>query len=218
MENFLSQKALRIFVGIVLVLAGGIFLLQQFISLPVGAMFIALLFVAGGSVFILALLKDHSRWWAVIPGYTLIGLGAMIAVSKLFPRGIDRFGGSIFLGAIALSFLTILLMKRDQWWPMIPAGVLATLAIVAGLGNIVQNLGGVVFFLGLGFTFFMIPLWPSGKKEKWAYIPGGIMLALGLMIAMFSGMLLQTWLGWVIGVAFLFGGAFMIFRSARKQE
>jgi hypothetical protein len=218
MKIFVSSKALRILVGVLLVLAGGIFLLQQFITLPVGSLFIALLFVAGGTVFILALLNDHAKWWAVIPGYTLIGLGAMIAVSKLFPDQLSQFGGTIFLGAIALSFLTILLIKRDQWWPIIPAGVLATLALVAGLGNILHNLGGVVFFLGLGLTFFLIPLWPAGKNEKWAYIPGGILVALGLMIAMFSGMLMQTWVGWVIGVAFLLGGAFVIFRSAKKQE
>jgi len=106
----------------VLILVGVLFLLQQVFSIPFGGLFVALLFAAGGAVFLYFLVKDRSKWWAAIPGFVLLGLGALIGISSLLPEVGNRIGGSIFLAFIGLGFLVVYLLRKDQWWPIIPAG------------------------------------------------------------------------------------------------
>lgn len=212
----MTENTKRIFFGVLLVLAGGIFLLQQIFNLPVGSLFIALLFAAGGAFFIYMLLRDRTKWWAAIPGFTLLGLGVLIAAGELVPVFADRFGGTLFLGAIALSFVAILLMKPEQWWPIIPAGVLLTLAVVAGLRNNGMA-SGAVFFLGVGATFAAVALLPMSKQEKWPWIPAGICLALGVLLLVGSGALVNTFFGWIWALAFVAVGAFLVIRSLVKK-
>lgn len=212
-----SEKTKRLFLGAVLVLAGIIFLLQQIFNISIGGLFIALLFAAGGAAFFYVFFKNREKWWALIPGFTLLGLAALIASGELFPAVSNRFGGSIFLGAIALSFVTIYLIRPIHWWPIIPAGVLTTLAIVAGIrGNGMAQ--GALFFLGVGATFALIALLPAGKKEKWAWIPAGILLAFGILLLVGSGALINSFLGWVWALAFVAVGVFFIVRSFTRKE
>lgn len=213
----MNDQTKRIILGALLILAGAVFLLQQIFSIPIGGLFIALLFAAGGAVFLIILLRDRTKWWAAIPGFVLLGLGVLIGTGELFPAFSNRFGGSIFLGFIALAFLIVLLLNPGQWWPVIPAGVLATLALVAGMrgGGWAQ---GAIFFLGLGATFILIKFLPAGKKEKWVWIPGGICLGLGLLVAVTSGALADSFLGWVGAAVFMVFGAYLVIRSLVKKE
>ena len=66
----MSNQAKRLFFGVLLVLAGGVFLLQQIFNIPIGGLFIALLFAAGGAIFLYVLIQDQRKWWAAIPGFT----------------------------------------------------------------------------------------------------------------------------------------------------
>lgn len=213
----MSEQSKRILLGALLVLAGVVFLLQQLLDIPVGGLFIALLFVAAGCVFLYFLLRDREKWWLVIPGFTLIGIGALIAIDKLFPQVGGRFGGSIFLTAVALSFLVVYLLKPSQWWPIIPAGVLITLALVAGLDLDGMASGGLLF-LGIGTTFAVLGLMPIGKAEKWPWIPGGICLLLGLILFASSGALVESAMGWVLALVLIAAGAYFVIRSLVKKE
>jgi hypothetical protein len=213
----MSGQIKRIFFGALLVLAGVVFLLQQIFNIPIGSLFIALLFAAGGAAFLFVLFSDTQKWWAAIPGFTLLGLGALIGSAEIFPRFADRFGGSLFLGFIALSFLVVLYLNHTHWWPIIPAGVLATLAIVAGIRN-AGAVPGAVFFLGTGATFALISALPVGKKEKWVWIPAGILMALGIFILAVSGDLLNSAAGWVFALGFVAAGVYLVIRSVVKKE
>lgn len=212
----MSDQTKRIFLGVLLIAAGGFFLLQQIFQIPFGGLFIGLLFALAGAVFLFFLVQDRAKWWAAIPGFTLLGLGALIGLSALFPEVGRRIGGSIFLGFIALGFLVVYLLQTSQWWPIIPAGVLFTLALVAGLPG--GELGGSVFFLGVGATFALLGLHPMGKKDKWPWIPAGICLALGVLILALSGALVGTVAGWVWALAFLLIGGFLVVRAIIKKE
>lgn len=213
----MSDQTKRILFGVLLVLAGGVFLLQQLLNIPIGGLFIALLFVVAGCVFLYFLLRDREKWWLVIPGFTLLGIGAIIAMDKLFPQMAGRFGGSIFLGAVALSFLVVYILKPTQWWPIIPAGILITLALVAGL-ELNGAANGGLLFLGIGATFTVLGLMPVGKNEKWPWIPAVICLLLGLILVASSGALMESAMGWVLALVLIALGAYFVIRSLVKKE
>jgi hypothetical protein len=214
----MNSKFWRLLVGILLVLAGVIFLIQQIFDLPIGGLIIAMFFAVAGGTFVYVVIRDHKNWWAVIPGFTLLGLAALIASGDLFPAFSNRFGGSLFLGSIALSFIAIVLIKPSNWWAVIPAGVLTTLALVAGMRGGHGMAQGGLFFLGIGATFAALGLLPVGQKEKWPWIPAAICLILGTLIMVGSGALVDSVFGWVWAAAFLGVGLFLIIRSIVKKQ
>ena len=114
--------------GIVLVIVGVLVLLQNFGYLNVlRGLIWAGAFGLGGLVFLSVFVSEAERWWAVIPGLTLLGLALLIGLDELFPGLDGDWGGMLFLGMIALSFWLIYVRVRGAWWAIIPAGVLTTL-------------------------------------------------------------------------------------------
>ena len=104
-----------IVLGIVLIALGVLALLQNlgvlrprrsllpYISIEsgdvIGTLLISLLFAGVGLVFLVVFVVNvYRNWWAVIPGFTLIGLAALIA----FGDRMGEAGAGMFLGAIGL--------------------------------------------------------------------------------------------------------------------
>lgn len=212
----MSDRSKRILLGVFLVVAGTVFLLQQLLGIPIGGLFIALVFIAGGAVFLYFLARDREKWWLVIPGFTLAAIGLLIAINELLPKAANNYGGSIFLASLALSFLVIYFLKRTQWWAIIPAGALLTLALIAGLRfNGVAN--GGLLFLGIGATFAVLGLMPVGREEKWPWIPAGICLLLGMVLLVTSGALVDSILGWIWALGLILVGGYFIIRAFVKK-
>ena len=140
----------RIFFGAALILLGGLFLFQQLFHLQfhVGAIIVAMVFALAGLGFLYVMSSKRDNWWAAIPGMVLLGLGVLIAASEFYPHFANQFGGSLFLGFIGLAFLVVLLLRHEAWWAVIPAGVLFTLALVAGVTQFLENglVSGAIFF------------------------------------------------------------------------
>ncbi len=210
------KKNHQVLFGSLLVLAGIVFLLQQIFHLPMGALFVSMFFAAGGIVFLYVVVTNRKNWWTLIPGCTLLGLATLIAGSEFFPRFIDQFGGTVFLGSIALSFIGVLILEPHNWWAVIPAGVLSTIALIAGIRDGNGMLQGGLFFIGIGATFAVVGLLPVGKKEKWPWIPAAICFVLGTLIMIGSGALANTIFGWVWAIGFLGVGVYLIARSFIK--
>ncbi|MEZ4683059.1 MAG: hypothetical protein R2932_53500 [Caldilineaceae bacterium] len=107
-----------------------------------------------------------------IPGATLLGLAGTVFFDNYAPGFLGDLGGPIFLAAIGFGFILVYLADVTKWWAIIPAGVMATLALVAGLDQFhLRGLDtGGVFFLGLGGTFLVLALYPIGRGEqqRWA--------------------------------------------------
>ncbi len=214
----MKNNTKQIVIGGLLVLAGIIFLIQQIFHLSLGGLFVSLFFAAGGAAFLYVVLRKHENWWAFIPGFTLLGLAVLIASAELLPSVANQFGGSIFLGAVALGFVAILIVKPSHWWAVIPAGALATLALIAGIPGGNGMIQGGLFFAGIGATFAAVGLMPVGRNEKWPWIPAGICFVIGTLIMLGSGAFVDSVMGWIWAVGFLLVGGYLVVRSFIKKE
>jgi hypothetical protein len=120
-------------------------------------------------------------------------------------------GGVIILGGIGLAFLLVYLSNRENWWAIIPAGVMLTLTAIVALQDLATGfeVGGLLF-LGLGLTFIVVAVLPTQHGQmKWAFIPAGVLLAMGLLItAALSDLINYIW-----PVVLILAGLFLVLRT-----
>ncbi len=202
-------------VGALLIVLGLLFLLQNF-GLFGGLENIIwlVLFGAGGLAFLWVFFSNREQWWAIIPGFTLLGLAFLIG----FGEYMGAWGGALFLGAIGLSFWVIYLLRRDFWWAIIPGGALVTLALVAGLSDIVQDddgmaIGGILF-LGFALTFLLVYLAPTSQgRMKWALIPAGILGVMGVLFLLSLG----GFINYALAIGLILVGGFLVARTLMRK-
>ena len=205
----------RIFWGVLLILGGVMFLLQNLGFFEIGGLFWSLLLGLAGVFFLSLFFQNRANWWALIPGFTLLSVAALIAVGYLFPRLSEALGGVIILGGIGLSFLVIYIVQRENWWAIIPAGVMLTLASISLLENVASLETPGIFFLGLGLTFALVALLPTNEgRQRWAWIPATVLLLMGMFIMLAAG----QWIGYLWPVALILVGGYLILRTLRPQS
>jgi hypothetical protein len=199
----------RIILGLLLILGGGLLLVETLgILKNVGDLFWGMVFLAGGAAFLV--LVSSSGWWGLFPGFILAGIGIII----LLPDNLDDLGGAIFLGFIGLAFWATYLTERSQrWWAVIPAGVMTTLAAVVLVSEYMDNgyASGGIFFLGLGLTFLLVALLAG---MRWAYWPAGALGVMGLFLFAPAQLGLMSYLG---AFALIAVGGFLIWRFFRPD-
>jgi hypothetical protein len=207
----------RLLWGSLLIIGGVLFLLQNLKLLPGGAIFWGGVLGVAGLMFLWGFIADRSQWWPLIPGLTLVGIGITVLLTAFAETAAAHWSGTIILGSIGLSFWLIYLFHRENWWAVIPGGVLFTLAAVAWVELNLPAVRGLetggIFFLGLGFTFLLLGVLPTPSgKMWWPFIPGGILTVMGVLITLAFGSLLN-----VIGPALLIvGGVLLLWRAFRK--
>lgn len=201
----------RLFWGILLVLGGVLLLLDTFGIFKGGALFWTVVSAIVGVLFLSVYITNRLHWWALIPGIIFLALSAIIGLTSFLPGFSDsNFVGPIVLGGIGLSFLAVYLANRQNWWAIIPAGVMGTLAVVAGLDRIVtSNANGGIFFLGLGLTFGLVAVLPNSVGQmRWAWIPAAILAVFGLLIVLAAG----AYINYVWPAALILAGLLLVIR------
>jgi hypothetical protein len=201
----------RIVWGLLLIVGGLLFLLENLSILSISGLFWAILFVLAGLAFLSTFYSDRAAWWAIIPGVVLLGLGVFIFLDQLAPGFSDVVGGAIFLGTISLAFWLVYLANRTNWWAIIPAGVMATLALVAGLSETVPGMEvGGIFFIGMGLTFALLGVLPDHRVNlRWAFIPAGILLVFGILLTAAA----VNWFNYVWPALMILGGLYLLLRT-----
>ena len=205
----------RIFWGLVLILGGVLFLLQNLRVFQGGDLFWGVSFGVAGLLFLGVFFGDRQQWWALIPGMLLLAVGSLILLTSFAPGFDEAMGGLIILGGIGLSFIFVYLANHANWWALIPGGVLITLAVVAGLDQVVSDgATGGIFFLGLGLTFLLVAIAPTPVgKMKWARIPAAVLMFIGLLVYFLA----RDMVVYFLPLAFFIAGGILIWRAIRSR-
>lgn len=211
----MEQRWWRVLLSIGLITLGALFLLENLQLLPwqLTAMqwFWTLIFGLAGAAFVAVFTRDRlENWWAVIPGFTLLGLA--VVVSGIFTGPLTDLGPAIFMGMIGLSFWAIYATHRGFWWAVIPGGVLVTIALVIATSGLWSGEAvGAVFMLGLALTFLLVYWLPGdqGSRNTWAIWPAAGTGLIGLLILLGVGNLGR----FVWPLILVVGGGILIFRA-----
>jgi hypothetical protein len=201
--------------GIVLIVGGAMFLLQNLGVFYGGASLLWAILVGGAGVASLyAFINNRENWWAIIPGTTLISVAFNIVLSVIFPRLGNIFGGGIVFSGIALGFWLVYLTRHSFWWAVIPAGVMFSLAAASVSEELffAYDTDGV-FLLGLGLTFLYLATLSGYEKDfKWALIPGGILVGIGILALPFIRLTSDI----LFPLALICAGGYLIYKNFKK--
>ena len=176
----------------------------------VGVMFLLMFSLA----FLVVYLINHTRTWALLVAYIfgVLSLAPMLAAIG------DTAGyfGSILMFAIALPFFIVYFRTPDNWWAIIPAGVLSVVGVVVGLAiaGVINDTtsGGIVnafLMAGLAATFSVI--WLRHHRD-WAKIVTIVLGILAVASVFFFGYYEIFW-----PVAFICGGIYLLYLAFRPK-
>jgi hypothetical protein len=155
------------------------------------------IFAVVGLVFVIWFLFDRARYWRAIAGFTLLGIGAVILL-EWRNVSLGDWGSALVLFGVALGFWAVLLAHADNWWALIPAGVLTVVGLLVGLGaEFSEDIWLAALFGGLGLVFLLLYLVRFGQHDtRWAGIPAAALLLVGLVTwvrALGGTALVQQW-------------------------
>jgi hypothetical protein len=176
----------------------------------IGALFMASI----AAPFWLIFLIDRGNWWALIPGWVLAVLTAVILLSK---SAAGEILGTLVMFGIALPFLIVYIRNPKQWWAVIPAGVMTTIGLIVLLSALVGSqtwvprvIAGVLFW-GMAAPFAFLWLRREQYPTHWAKYPALGLLAMGLL-AMLAGPNLD----WLWAVALILAGSWLLLRGINR--
>jgi hypothetical protein len=205
---------------------------QWWALIPAGVMFFLSLIVVLstsvdsewiGSLFLFAVafsffvvyLNNRTRQWALLVAYIMFVLSPAPIMSS-FGGNVDEYFGSLFLFAVGFPFFVVYFRSKKNWWAIIPAGVMTTLAVIAGaaIAGWIQdgNDGGFAnsFLMGgLAATFAVV--WLRHAKN-WAKVVTFVLAALAVASVFFASFTDIFW-----PVALILVGAYMLFTAMRPK-
>ncbi|MCO6452374.1 MAG: hypothetical protein J5I90_16465 [Caldilineales bacterium] len=175
------------------------------------------LFIVGGAAFLMVYVQDQENWWALIPGFILLGIGAGVGLALLPLPFADQLTGPVIVGGISLAFWAVFIVNREQWWAVIPGGILLSVAVMIFLTEFLPDEYAVgVMFLGMALTFVVVALLPNpeGKRMTWAFIPAAVFVVIGFIV---NAPAFAEYLPVVGALALIIGGAALLFQAVRKR-
>jgi hypothetical protein len=177
----------------------------------VGALFLLLI----GLAFLGIYLNNRSRSWALLVAYIF----GILSIAPMLAAGgeLAAYFGSVFLLAVALPFYILYFRSEQNWWAIIPAGVMTVLAIIttvaiSGLINDATSGGYVnaVLMAGLAVTFVVV--WLRHNKD-WAKIVAIVLGALAVASAFFVSSYEIFW-----PIAIILGGIYLFYSALRRPK
>lgn len=156
------------------------------------------------------------NWWAAIPGATLVSVAILIVMDLIMPRVSNFIGGSIVTGGIGISFLLVYIRKRENWWALIPGGVMFTIAMMIFLEPLIDDdLVASFFFFGLAATFGLLYILPTSgtESQKWAIYPALGTLGMSVFLLIVTTSIMQ----FIIPLAIVGAGVYLLIRGTQQH-
>jgi len=177
----------------------------------IGAFFL----FAVGLVFFVVYMNNRTRQWALLVAYIMFVLSIAPAMAS-FGGDVPAYFGSIFLLAVAVPFFLVYFRSENNWWAIIPAGVMTTLAVIAGAaiaGWIEDGTSGgysLAFLLGgLAATFAVV--WLRHAKP-WASAVTIVLAIMAVTSIFFVSFYEIYW-----PVALILAGAYLLYTAMRQK-
>ena len=191
--------------GGLLIIFGVVGLVESFTDLTPWA-WVAILAVTGLGIFGV-FLGDRSEWWPLIPAYVLWAIAGLLALVELNVLR-DQFLPTYVLGTIAIPFIVVYLRDRAQWWALIPAYAMITVAAMLLLSEtaLLRDAFQATFILtAIALPFLVVYL--RNRAQWWALIPAYVLLSTGIMILLeelgvLSDFLVPAYVMFVIAIPF----------------
>jgi len=144
-----SSKALLIPVYVLWVVAIFVTLIE--LDILQDAFVASFVLTAVAIPFIVLFLQDRSRWALLIPAYVLLAAGLM---HPLLESGVltDVLVAAYVMIAIAIPFFAVYLWNRQNWWALIPGGILLIIgfAFLVAEAAVEIILPAVLILVGIG--------------------------------------------------------------------
>lgn len=176
-----------------------------------------------GSLFLFAIalsffvvyLNNRTRTWALLVAY-IMGVLSIAPVMASGGGDTAAYFGAVFLFAVALPFFILYFRSADNWWAIIPAGVMTTLPIIAGLAiaGVIrdESQGGYAnafLMFGLAVTFAVV--WLRHAKV-WAKVVTIVLAALAAASVFFAS---YTEIFWPVAIILV--GTYLLFTAMRPK-
>ena len=166
--------------------------------------------------FFVVYLNNRTRQWALLVAYILFVLSIAPAMAS-FGGDVPAYFGSIFLLAVALPFFFVYFrFGEGNWWAIIPAGVMTTLAVIATLGiagwirdTQTGGFSNAILMGGLAATFAIV--WLRHAKP-WAKIVTIVLAALAVASVFFASYSEIIW-----PAALILLGAYLLYTAMRPK-
>jgi len=198
--------------GIMLFLAVVTLLVDNVGGEWIGSLFLFLIALS----FLIVYFSNRTRSWALLVAYIL---GVLALAPAMSSGGGDTaaYFGSVFLFAIALPFFVVYFRSSEQnWWAIIPAGVMTTLSVIATLGiagwiKDAQTGGysNAILMGGLAATFAVVWL---RNARAWAKIVTIVLAVLALGSAFFV-----SYYEMFFPVAIILVGGYLLYTAMRPK-
>ncbi|MCR4440239.1 MAG: hypothetical protein QHJ34_15150 [bacterium] len=172
--------------GALITLLGVLLLLTNLGILPLEKETVCTIMLSVSAVaFALSYSRGRQQWWALMVA-CILGLMVLERTLPSLAHDQRRFIRGASLCAVGALFLGAFLRQRQQWWWLIPSGVLFTLGVTALLRSAHLVRGGyhgVLFFTGLGLTFGVLYLLGRQTQSlRWAQYPAVSLLAVAALL------------------------------------
>ena len=176
----------------------------------VGALFLFLIAFS----FLAVYLNNRTRTWALIVAYVLAVLG-IAPIMSTGGRDADYYG-PLFLFAVALPFFVVYLRSRENWWAIIPAGAVTTIALIAALAiaGVIRDedqdgYGNALLMSGLAVTFAVVWL---RHARPWAKV-----LTIALALAAVASLFFAAYSQILWPVVIILAGIYLFFTALRPR-
>jgi hypothetical protein len=211
----MKAKWLNVVWGIILILAGGIFLTQNLGWVKLESLQFWMLVFAGISLLCFAsyFINGTDQWGWLFPGFIFAGVASTMFLAD---SGVgEAWVGAPVLAGVGLPFLvTYLLDRKENWWALIPTWVMGVLALITVIVDAVPGevIGALVLF-SIALPFLVVYL--TDRTRRWALIPAFVLAAIGMI-----PLLAMSAAGNVVGafVLFVIAAPFFIVYLWRRQN